>query len=100
MEYRITVLTDFDMWGSEEEKVLICNEESKEHLENEMQGFNCSIWEYETEDKKIIDDLMIRSILKIEDLEIKETNKTIKMINKELDRIETELKKRRKEELE
>jgi len=66
MNYKITILTDLDNWGKEEEKILILNEDENEHLKNEMEGFNISMWEYETEDKKIIADDMIRSILKTE----------------------------------
>lgn len=67
-KYKVKVITDEDMWGKEEEKVLILDKGDLEHLQNEMEGQNIAIWEYETEDKKIIADDMIRRIESIEEL--------------------------------
>ena len=54
---------------TEEEKertlYLILDEESLEHLKNEMDGFNRSIWEYKTTEGEILNDLMIKRIVKI-----------------------------------
>lgn len=65
LKYKVNVLTDLDMWGKEEIKTLILNYEDLEHLKAEMQGNNIPIWEYETIDKKIIADDMIRRIISI-----------------------------------
>jgi len=68
MKYKVKVLMDLDIWGSEEELFIIMDEDDLEHLKNEMAGFNIGIWEYETTNKKIIADDMIRSIIKVEEL--------------------------------
>lgn len=64
-QYKVNVLTDLDMWGKEETKTLILDYGDLEHLKAEMQGLNKSIWEYETIDKKIIAEDMIRRIISV-----------------------------------
>ena len=66
MRYKVKIITDEEMWGKEEEKVLILDEEDLEHLKNEFEKGNPAIWEYETIDKKIIAEDMIRRIENIE----------------------------------
>lgn len=65
MKYKVKVLTDEEMTGKEDEKILILNSEELEHLKSEIEGYNMNICEYETIDKEIINDLEIRRILYI-----------------------------------
>lgn len=67
MKYKVTILTDEEMWGKKEKKILILNGGELEHLKNEFEKGNRWISEYETTDKKIIAEDMIRRIEKIED---------------------------------
>lgn len=86
-QYKVNVLTDLDIWGKEETKTLILDYGDLEHLKAEMQGLNISIWEYETIDKKIIADDMIRRIINIRKIKplinIKITEKDLKKLFKE-----------------
>ena len=66
--FKVEILTDEEMWGKIENKILILSCEDLEHLRAEMQGQNKSIWEYETKDKKIISDEMIRRIIKVSEV--------------------------------
>jgi len=80
--------------SSEEEKTFILDYRELEHLKNEIRGNNRVMWEYETEDKEIITDDMIREIIKIEKIKNKTAEEIIKEseISKE-DRAELNLSK-------
>jgi hypothetical protein len=62
VKYKVKIETEEE---TERTLYLILNEESLEHLKNEMEGLNATMWEYKTTEGEILNDFMIKRIISI-----------------------------------